>query len=67
MKKLQMLECWALQERQLILCENLFEIKTNISYKFPQKNPLADLGDMPGARPPKGPGSFVLTYKIFET
>ena len=24
-------------------------------------------GDVPGARPPKGPDSFVLTYKIFET
>ena len=28
---------------------------------------LADLGGVPGARPPKGPDSFVLTYKIFET
>ena len=28
---------------------------------------LADLHwQMPGARPPKGPDSFVLTYKIFE-
>ena len=30
--------------------------------------PLADLeGGMPGARTPKGPNSFILTYKIFET
>ena len=30
--------------------------------------PLADLeGGVPGARPPKGPDSFVFTYKIFET
>ena len=28
---------------------------------------LADLGGVPGTRPPKGPDSFVLTYKIFET
>ena len=28
---------------------------------------LADLGDMPGARPHKGPDSFVSTCKIFET
>ena len=31
-------------------------------------NALADLhSKMPGARPPKGPDSFVLIYKIFET
>ena len=24
-------------------------------------------GGVPGARPPKGPDSFVFTYKIFET
>ena len=28
---------------------------------------LADLGGVPSAHPPKGPDSFVLTYKIFET
>ena len=28
---------------------------------------LADLGGMSGARPTKGPDSFVSTYKIFET
>ena len=29
---------------------------------------LADLHwQMPGAHPPKGPDSFILTYKIFET
>ena len=28
---------------------------------------LADLGGMPDAHPPKGPDSFVSTYKIFET
>ena len=28
---------------------------------------LAGLGGVPGARPPKGPDSFILTYKIFET
>ena len=28
---------------------------------------LADLGGVPGARPPMGPDSFVSTYKIFET
>ena len=29
---------------------------------------LADLeGGVPGARPPKGQDSFVLTYKILET
>ena len=31
---------------------------------------LADLGGVPGARPPphpKGPDSFILTHKIFET
>ena len=30
------------------------------------KNPLADLGGVPGTRPSKGPDSFVLTYTIFE-
>ena len=34
---------------------------------FPNSDPLADLGGVPGARPPKGPNSFVLTHKIFET
>ena len=28
---------------------------------------LADLGGRAGRAPPKGPNSFVLTYKIFET
>ena len=27
---------------------------------------FANLGGMPSARPPKGPDSFVSTYKIFE-
>ena len=27
---------------------------------------LSDLGGVPGKRPPKGPDSFVFTYKIFE-
>ena len=30
-------------------------------------NALADLGGAPGVRPPKGPNSFVLTYKFYET
>ena len=29
--------------------------------------PLTDLGGAPGVRPPKGPNSFVLTYKFYET
>ena len=32
-----------------------------------QQAALADLGGVPGAHPLKGPDSFVLTYKIFET
>ena len=28
---------------------------------------LADPGGAPGARSPKGPNSFVLTYKFYET
>ena len=32
-------------------------------------NSLADLGGggAPGAHPPKGPNSFILTYKFYET
>ena len=29
--------------------------------------PLADPGGATSARPPKGPDSFVLTYKFYET
>ena len=33
-----------------------------------QEAKIGDLGGVPGARPlPKGPDSFVLTYKIFKT
>ena len=28
---------------------------------------LADIGGAPGVRPPKGPDSFILTYKFYET
>ena len=31
-----------------------------------KKESLTDLGGVPGAHLPKGPDSFVLTYKIFE-
>ena len=45
----------------------MFAIIEQITMTFLLYLALADLGGVPGARPPKGPDSFVSTYKIFET
>ena len=41
---------------------NIPEIPESVTGKA-----LADPGSAPSARPPKGPDSFVLTYKFYET
>ena len=42
------------------------ELDDKIWHQLKIDIPLADLGGVPGARPPEGPGSFVSAYKIFE-
>ena len=44
-------------------------VDTPLPYTFSTFNSLTltDLEGVPGACPPKGPDSFVLTYKMFET
>ena len=49
------------------LLEQIDYIDVDLIQLFCSGGALADLGGAPGARPPTGPDSFVLTCKIFET